>query len=165
MQCIFSYCKEDLSGDLFVVAFYATLVLATVGLSLIARSRAIRAAALLIAGAWALSLFAFFYVKIPAYYLAVVLLDTALAYHFWRMAKVHIFPAPLCVIQLVDIAFVAFALTVGLSTYWTLFVMNRLFELTLAYLIGCALFRLHILRRQRKSKTPLTGWRANFVVG
>lgn len=164
MQCIFGYCKEDLSSEIFVVAYYAALVLAAVGLSLLARSRAIRTAALLIAGAWALSLFAFFYVRIPAYFPVVVILDAVLAYRFGRMAKVHFFPAPLCVLQLVEIAFVAVAVTAGLPTYWTLFVMNRLFELTLIYLIGCALFRIHLLRRQRKSKTPITGWRANFVV-
>ncbi len=165
MQCIFSYCKEDLSGDLLVVAFYATVVLVTVCLSFLARSRSIRTAACLIGGAWAFGLFAFFYVKVPAYYLVAVMLDTMLAYHFWQMAKVEIFPAALYLILLFEIAFVTFALAAGLSTYWTLFVMNRLFEVTLVYLIGCALFRIHIRRRQEKSQSPITGWRLKFVVG
>lgn len=163
--CILNYCKDDLSGDLLVVAFYGTAVLVTLGLSLLARSRSIRTAALLITGAWAFGLFAFFYVKIPAYFLVAIMLDTVLAFHFWRMAKVEIFSAPLCLIMLFEITVVTFTQAVGLTTYSTLFAMNRLFELTLLYLIGCSLFRIHILRLQRRSEKPITGWRANFVVG
>ncbi len=165
MQCIFSYCKEDLSGDLFVVAFYATLVLVTLAISCLARSRSIRSAAILIAGAWVFSSFAFFYVKIPAYYLVAVMLDTVLAFHFWRMAKVSIFPAPLCILLMTEIALVTFAQAVGLSTYVTLFVLNRLFELTLLYLIGCSFFRIRLTHLQKKAIEPITDWRVRFVVG
>lgn len=163
--CILNYCKDDLSGDLLVVAFYGTAVLITLGLSFVARSRSIRTAAMLISGAWTFGLFAFFYVKVPAYFLVAVMLDTVLAFHFWRMAKVEIFAAPLCLIMLLEITVVTFSHAVGLTTYATLFTMNRFFELTLLYLIGCSLFRIHILRLQRKSDQPITGWRAKFVVG
>ena len=165
MGCILNYCKDDLSGDLLVVAFYGMAVLITVGLSFLARSRSIRGAAMLISGAWVFGLFSFFYVNVPAYFLVAVMLDTVLAFHFWRTAKVEIFAAPLCLIMLVEITVVTFSQAVGLTTYSTLFAMNRFFELTLLYLIGCSLLRIHILRLQRKSEKPITGWRANFVVG
>jgi hypothetical protein len=51
MLCIFDYFKDDLSGDLLVVAFCATLVLTTLGAAFPSRSRAIQTAAMLIGGA------------------------------------------------------------------------------------------------------------------
>jgi len=165
MQCIFSYCKEDLSGDLFVVAFYATAALITLGVSFLSRSRSIRTAAVLIGGSWVIGTVSFFSLKPPAHYFVAVMLDATLALCFWRMAKHQIFPAALCLIHLAEIAFIAAALSAGLSTWWTLFTLNRMFELTLLYLIGASLFRLHLRHRQPNSQTPLTGWRANFMAG
>lgn len=81
------------------------------------------------------------------------------------MAQRRILAAALCLIYLAEIVFIITALSVGISTWWTLFTLNRLFELTLLYLIGCSAFRLYLRRRQAKSHTPLTGWRANFVAG
>ena len=164
MGCILNYCSDHISVDLMVVAYYGTAVLVTVGLSHVAKSRSIRTAATLIGGAWAFGLFSFFYLNLAGYYLVSVMLDTIIAYHFWRMAKVEIFPAPLCVILLFQITFVVFTQTVGFSPYWTMFVLNRLFELILIYLIGCSLFRIHIQRLQKKSATPLTDWRVRFVM-
>lgn len=165
MQCIFSYCKEDLSGDLLVVAFYAALVLLTLGAAFLSRSRVIRTAARLIAGAWLVGTFSFFYLKLPAHYLVAIALDAMLAFCFWRMAQRRILAAALCLIHLVEIAFITAALSAELSTWWTLFTLNRLFELTLLYLIGASLLRLHLRQRQANSQTPLTGWRANFMAG
>lgn len=165
MQCIVSYCKEDLSGDLFVVAFYATAVLITLGVSFLSRSRSIRTAAVLIGGSWVIGTVSFFSLKPPAHYFVAVMLDATLALCFWRMAKHQIFPAALCLIHLAEIAFIAAALSVGLSTWWTLFTLNRMFELTLLYLIGCSILRVYIWRRHAKTQTPPSGWRANFVSG
>ncbi len=165
MQCIFDYCKADLSGDRLVVAFYATLVLFTLGAACLSRSRVICAAAVLIATAWAIGTFSFFYLRLPAHYLIAVALDATLAFCFWRMAQRRILAAALCLIHLAEIAFIAAAMSAGLSTWWTLFTLNRLFELTLLYLIGAALFRLHLRQRYAKLQAPLTGWRANFMAG
>ena len=165
MQCIFDYCKADLSGDLLVVAYYATLVLITLGAACLSRSRVLRTAALLIAGAWAIGTFSFFYMRLPAHYLIAVALDATLAFCFWRMAQRRIMAAALCLVHLAEIAFITAALSVGLSTWWTLFTLNRLFELTVLYVIGASLFRLHLRRRQSRSHAPLTGWRANFMAG
>ncbi len=165
MQCIFDYCKADLSGDLLVVAYYATLVLITLVAAFLSRSRVIRVAALLITGAWVLGTFSFFYLKLPAHYVVAIALDVTLGFCFWRMAQRRIMAAALCLVHLAEIAFITAALSVGLSTWWTLFTLNRLFELTLLYLIGASLFRLHLRRRQSRSHAPLTGWRANFMAG
>ncbi len=165
MQCIFDYCKANLSGDLLVVAYYATLVLITLVAAFLSRSRVIRVAALLITGAWVLGTFSFFYLKLPAHYVVAIALDATLGFCFWRMAQRRILAAALCLIHLAEIAFITAALSAGLSTWWTLFTLNRLFELTLLYLIGASLFRLHLRRRQSRSQAPLTGWRANFMAG
>lgn len=165
MGCILNRCTDQVASDLLVIAYYATFVLVAVGLSYLALSRSIRTAASLIGIAWAFGLFAFFYLNGPSYFLVAVMLDTILAYHFWRMAKAQLFAAPLCLIFLFEIAFVTFTQAVGFSTFWTMFVLNRLFELTLLYLIGCSFFRIRIMRLQKKLKEPITDWRVRFVVG
>ena len=165
MGCILNRCTDQIASDLLVVAYYATFVLVAVGLSYLAQSRSIRTAASLIGLGWVFGLFSFFYLNSSGYFLIAVMYDTLLAYHFWRMAKASIFPAPLCMLLMLEIAFIVFAQAVGLSTYATLFVLNRLFELTLLYLIGCSFFRIRIMRLQKKLKEPITDWRVRFVVG
>jgi hypothetical protein len=165
MQCIFEYCKPDLSGDLFVVGFYATLVLITLVAAFLSQSRVIVIAAMLIAGAWVMGTFSFLYFRPPAHYLVAIALDATLAFCFWRMARRRSMAAVLCLIHLVEIGFVVAAVSSSFSTWWTLFTLNRLFELTLLYLIGVSLFRLHLRRRHAKSGAPFTGWRANFMAG
>ncbi|MCB2097720.1 MAG: hypothetical protein KDE05_08820, partial [Parvularculaceae bacterium] len=162
MGCILNYCSSHIPADLLVVAYYGTFVLVAVGLSYLAESKDIRTAASLIGMGWVFGIFSFFYLNTEGYFLVAVMYDTIIAYHFWRMAKVSIFPAPLCILLLFEITFLVFSQSVGLSTYATLFVANRLFEIVLLYLIGCSLFRIHILRLQRKSKEPITDWRVRF---
>lgn len=165
MQCIFDYCKADLSGDLLVVGFYATLVLITLFAAFLSQSRVIGIAAMLIAGAWLMCTLSFFYFKPPAHYLVAIALDATLAFCFWRMARRRSLAAVLCLIHLVDIGVIVATVSFSFPTWWTLFTLNRLFELTLLYLIGVSLFRLHLRRRQSKSGAPFTGWRANFLAG
>ncbi len=165
MGCILNRCTDHVASDLLVVAYYATFVLLAVGLSYLANSKSIRTAASLIGMGWAFGLFAFFYLNVSGYFLVAVMYDTILAYHFWRMAKAQLFAAPLYIVLLFEITFITFTQAVGLSSYATMFVLNRLFEVILLYLIGCSLFRLHVLRLQQKSKEPITDWRVRFVVG
>lgn len=164
MQCIFAYCKPDLSGDLRVVAFYATAVLVTLGLSFLARSRSIRVAAWLVAGAWALSLFSYVYLQIPRHYFIDVALNIGLAWQFRRMARSEIFPAPLYLLTLAQMAFVVGALAIGVSDPVIGFILNRFFEATLLYLAGCSVFRTYVRRRQAGAATRITDWQARFVV-
>ncbi|HBK93125.1 MAG TPA: hypothetical protein DDZ68_15800 [Parvularcula sp.] len=165
MGCILNRCNDHVASDLLVVAYYAIFVLVAVGLSYLANSKSIRTAAGLIGVGWAFGLFSFFYLNVSGYFLVAVMYDTILAYHFWRMAKVELFAAPLYIALLFEITFIVFTQGVGLSSYATMFILNRLFEFILLYLIGCSLFRLHVLRLQRKSKEPITDWRVRFVIG
>jgi len=165
MGCILNRCNDHVASDLLVVAYYAIFVLVAVGLSYLANSKSIRTAAGLIGVGWAFGLFSFFYLNVSGYFLVAVMYDTILAYHFWRMAKVELFASPLYIALLFEITFIVFTQGVGLSSYATMFILNRLFEFILLYLIGCSLFRLHVLRLQRKSKEPITDWRVRFVIG
>lgn len=165
MGCILNYCSGHVAADLLVIAYYLTGVLAAVGLSYIAGSKLIRTAASLVGICWAFGLFSYLYLNVASYYLIAVMLDTILAYQFWRIGKKSFFAAPLFYLIMFEIAFIVLAQGAGLSTYATLFVLNRIFELTLLYLIGCSLFRLHVLRLQKNSKEPITDWRVCFVAG
>lgn len=164
MQCIFDYCKPDLSGDFRVVAFYATVVLVALGLSFAAQSKSIRAAAWLIAGAWLASILAFFAWRLPGYYGVELLLKAMLAWRFWRMAQREIFPAALFIVTIAESVFLLLTLAAGVSNYAILFVANRFFEASLLYLIGCALFRIHVRREQARKPAPIVDWRVRFVV-
>lgn len=165
MGCILNRCTDHVESDLLVIAYYATFVRLAVGLSYLANSKSIRTAASLIGMGWAFGLFAFFYLNVSGYFLVAVMYDTILAFHFWRMAKAQLFAAPLYIVLLFEITFITFTQAVGLSSYATMFILNRLFEVILLYLIGCSLFRLHVLRLQKKSKEPITDWRVRFVIG
>lgn len=165
MGCILNYCSGHPSADLLVILYYLTAVLIAVGLSYKAGSKLIRTAASLVGICWAFGLFAFLYVDIATYFLSAVMLDTILAFQFWRMGKKALFAVPLFYLIMFEIAFIVFAQGAGLSTYAIMFILNRVFELTLLYLIGCSLFRFHVLRLQKASNEPITDWRARFVAG
>jgi len=165
MECILNYCSGHTGADLLVIAYYLSAVLLAVGLSYAGRSKLIRTVASLVGICWAFGLFTFLYMNIASYFLVAVMLDTILAYQFWRIGKKSFFTVPLFYLMMVEIAFIVFSQGVGLSTYATLFVLNRLFELTLLYLIGCAIFRIRLRQVQRKSKEPITDWRVRFVTG
>lgn len=165
MGCILNRCTDHVESDLLVIAYYATFVLLAVGLSYLANSKSIRTAASLIGMGWAFGLFAFFYLNVSGYFLVAVMYDTILAYHFWHMAKAQLFAVPLYIVLLFEITFITFTQAMGLSSYATMFILNRLFEVILLYLIGCSLFRLHVLRLQKNSKEPISDWRVRFVIG
>ena len=167
MRCILQYRKAEMSGDFLVAAHYGTLVLITLVAAFLSQSRVIRAAALSIAGAWMIGITFFFYLKPPAHYPVADAPDGTRAVCFWRMAQRRIQAAALCLIHLAEVhfAFITAAMSVGLSTWWTLFTLNRLLELTRLDLIGVTLFRLHLRRRIAKAQAALTGWRWKFMAG
>ena len=165
MQCILNYCSGHAAVDLIVIGYYFTAVAISYGLSYLASSRAIRTAANLIAIAWGFGLFAYLYLAGPGYFLVAVMLDTILAFHFWRMGRISLFPVPLFYLLIIEIAFIVLSQSAGLSHFATIFVLNRIFEAMLLYLIGCSLFRMHVTRLQKRSPEPITDWRVRFVVG
>ena len=165
MTCILNYCSGHAAADYLVIFYYFAAVALACGLSYLAHSKAIRTAASLIAIAWAFGLFAYLYLAGPGYFLVAVMLDTVLLFQFWRMGRVSIFPVPLFYLLMFEIAFIVLSQSVGMTNFATMFVLNRVFEAMLVYLIGCSLFRMHVTRLQEKSAAPITDWRVRFVVG
>ena len=136
-----------------------------VTLAICAKSTSILKVALLICSAWLFSLFSFLYIDVPAYFLLAIIIDSVLAFQFWRMAQFEIFPVILCVIMLCEVGFLATAVAVSFDDYWTIFVLNRSFELMLLYVIGSSIYRIHGLRYDKEKQEPPRVWRLQFIAG
>lgn len=163
MDCILNHCHAQMANDILVVGFYGTAVLTMIACAFLARSITIWNCALLIGGSWLISLFAFFYLEAPAALAVVTLIvDSCLAWRFWRMAQRDVFPGGLCLILIGEIAFVLAAKAVALNAYWTTFGLNRIFEITLLYLIGGSLLRLRLLREEEQVPEQSHGRRKLF---
>jgi len=117
------------------------------------KSKTIQNCAFLIGGSWLIMIVAYFYLDHAAVYFALTLtLDALLACCFWRMAQRTVFPAGLCLILLGEIAFLLAAKAVAIDVYWTSFWLNRIFEITLLYIIGGSLLRLRLLRGEAQGQ-------------
>ena len=148
MNCILNHCHEQIATDVVVIVFYATAVSVMIVLAWLSQSKTVQATALMFAGFWLLTMTYFFYIDGMQYYALTLLVDCALAYQFWRMARTEIFPVVLCGLMVGQVLFLVGALSFSLNGYWIIFVLNRIFELTLAYIIGCSIYRI------RKFETP-----------
>lgn len=164
MNCILNHCHAPLANDILIVGFYGTAVLTMIACAMVARSNTIRRCAFLIGGSWIITIFSYFYLDSPAAFSAVTLIvDALLACRFWRMAQCSVFPAGLCLILIGEIAFVLAAKTVALDAYWTAFWLNRIFEITLLYIIGGSLLRLRLLRADERGSEHAHGRRKHFL--
>ena len=129
----------------------------------ISKSRTIKNTAILIGGVWIVSSFVHNFWTSTNYFLYSVLADVFLAYQFRRLARSDMFPAPLYVLMVAEIAFTLLALATSFSIYWTYFVLNRVLDLMLFYVIGCSLFRIRVLKSADEKRKPPSGWRAQFA--
>lgn len=146
MNCIWNHCNEHIALDIAVITYYASAVGLTIIFALLSQSKSIKTAALMISTVWLFSLLYFLAIGGTKYFLTAAFIDAILAYQFWRMAKTEAFPAPLCCLMIADVTFVAIATLFSFTEFWTIFVLNRIFELTLAYMIGASIYRIRKLR-------------------
>jgi hypothetical protein len=72
---------------------------------------------------------------------------------FWRMSGSAAAPAPLFGISAAAIILNLLATVSSMSFWWSAFALNRLFDLMLLYVAGCALYR--IVRMRQKGKGAL----------
>jgi len=145
MNCILNHCNEQIATDVAVIIYYATAVSAMIVFAWFSQSKTIQTAALMIAGVWLVSIIYFLFVGGLPYYALTLLVDCLLGYQFWRMARAEIFPAALCVLVICEAVFLIGAAAMALDAYWIIFVLNRIFELILAYMIGCSIYRIRKL--------------------
>jgi len=145
MNCILNHCHEQIATDVAVVIYYATAVSAMIVFAWFSQSKTIQTTALMIAGVWLVSIMYFLYIGGPQYYVLTLLVNCVLGYQFWRMARAEIFPATLCVLVICEAIFLISAAAMALDAYWIIFVLNRIFELILAYMISCSIYRIRKL--------------------
>ncbi len=163
MDCILNHCHAQMATDILIAGFYGTAVLAMIACALRSKSKTNQDCALLIASSWLVTIVAYFYLDHAAAYFALTLtLDALLACCFWRMAQRTVFPAGLYLIQLGEIAFLLAANAVAVDTYWTSFWLNRIFEITLLYVIGGSLLRLRLLHGEAQGQERAHGRRKHF---
>ncbi|OFW99748.1 MAG: hypothetical protein A3E78_07120 [Alphaproteobacteria bacterium RIFCSPHIGHO2_12_FULL_63_12] len=70
---------------------------------------------------------------------------------FWRMSQRWALTVPLFAVNGASILFHLAATVSEMSFWWTAFVMNRLFEMSIAYLAGCAIFRIRRAKKMGRS--------------
>ncbi len=81
------------------------------------------------------------------------LIDFTLAIIFWRMSKGYWFPVPLFFVHAALVVYYLYATLVGVTPWWLAAFVNRVLELEVAYIIGCAIYRIWRLRRRRSNSS------------
>lgn len=164
MNCILNHCHGQIATDVAVITYYATLVATTILFALLSQSKTIQTAALIIAGAWLVSITYFLTIGEPSYFVLALLMSSGLGYQFWLMSHKEIFPAPLCVLAIFETLFLITALAGSLDAYWIIFGLNRIFEAMLAYIIGCSIYRMRKMKAlSEEDRRPDIGLK--FIAG
>lgn len=115
-----------------------------------ARSLQIAAAANLLAASWIVSLSVWRWVPWSLHMYGFAALDASLATTFLFMSRGRWFPVPLFFAHAALVAYDCYALLVGTRPVWVAAFLNRIFELALAYVLICALFRISKLAENEK---------------
>lgn len=111
-----------------------------------ARSPQLAATANLIVGGWLTSLAVWRWVPSALHALGFSIIDIALATAFFFMSRGRWFPVPLFYLHGALVAYGAYSLLIGSSAVWVTAFLNRAFEIELAYILACAIFRISRLR-------------------
>ena len=163
MDCILNHCHDGADSDWVLIVYYALAVVCMLASAFLSKSKMIRTAAFLITAAWVYSLFAMLYIGGAAYLYVAIMINCALAWRFWIMAQHDLFPIVLLLIVICETLFLGFAIATSFDWWWTIFTLNRLFELILLYIIGRSMFRMRVLKSMNEKRKPPRGWRAQFA--
>lgn len=121
------------------------------GLSLAAQSRLLAGAGWAIALSWASSIAWYFTGARHGLVWTYAIVDGALAVFFWSQSRGRWFPVPLFYIHAALVVYYVYVAALGVkSWFWIAAFVNRLFDLELIYVGGCALYRILALRRTRR---------------
>lgn len=111
-----------------------------------ARSPQLAAAARLVAIVWFFSLQLWIVLDGDAKIYGFIALDFALAIAFFQMSRGSWFPVPLFFLHAILVIYHLFTIIVEPALFWVQILLNRAFELELAYIIACACYRVFCLR-------------------
>jgi hypothetical protein len=115
-----------------------------------ARSLQIAAAANLLAASWIVSLSVWRWAPSGVHMYGFAALDAALATTFFFMTRGRWFPVPLFFVHAALFVYDAYALMIGTGPVWVAAFINRVFEIALADVLACSLFRISKLAEQEK---------------
>ncbi|MDZ7627684.1 MAG: hypothetical protein U5J99_04645 [Parvularculaceae bacterium] len=138
------------AGDWIILVSYAAAVFVAAALAHIAKSSSLRTASIVIAMAWAGGVLWYFFIAPLGLTWGYSLINLSQAAFFWRQSRGRVFPLPLFVLSGLSVVLYLLTTLSGISYWWVAFASNRLFDLMLLYIAGCALFR--IVRMQHKKK-------------
>ena len=74
--------------------------------------------------------------------LSYLALDLVLAITFYQLSRGRWFPAPLFFLHAANVMFNAYIVAIDQGPIWMIAVLNRTFDLTLAYIIFCSVYRM-----------------------
>ncbi len=122
--------------------------------ALFSRSPQINTAAKVIFANWLAALQLWLVLDGAPLILGYLLIDAVTAVIFFRMAKRRWFPVPLCFLHGVLIIYHAATMFDTDGLFWEKFILNRAFDIELAYVLGCALFRIAMENRRSSVQGP-----------
>lgn len=125
---------------------YAAFCGVVLTLSYFARLRVIFAAAQLLTAGWIASVAAWRFLDDAELRAVLVLQDAVLAYVFFQMSRGRWFPVALFAIHVLMLAHNLMVAVLGVPDGLISLFLNRLFELALVYVGGCALYRIRVRR-------------------
>lgn len=80
-----------------------------------------------------------------------IVVDVVTTVILFRMAARRWFPVPLCFLHGALVTFHAGSFFNTGDVYWEKFLLNRAFDIELAYINACALFRIIVMARARRA--------------
>lgn len=108
-------------------------------------------AAQLLAAGWIASVAVWRWVDPEIRTIGFAAIDAMLAGAFFLMSRRRRFPVPLFFLHGALVIYNAYAATIGSQIFWVGAFLNRGFELAIAYVAGCALFRIALLAMREKT--------------
>lgn len=114
------------------------------------RSPRIAAAADLLVASWFVSLVVWRWVPSEFRALGFAFIDFAMAAAFFFLSRRRWFPVPLFFLHGALAVYDTYALLIGTGPVWVVAFANRAFELALAYILSCSLFRISKLGENEK---------------
>lgn len=130
--------------------FYACVVAGVTFLCHCANHKTLKLVAVTILIGWVGSIVAYFALSPAGYTWGYSVISFAQALFFWRLSAASLLPKPLFLLSACAIVLNALATVASLDLWWSAFALNRLFDLMLAYVAGCALFRTMRMRHKKK---------------
>jgi hypothetical protein len=117
-----------------------------------ARSRSIRQAAYPLAIGWVCTILWWLTMSRTGMTWGYSVIDVFLAAYLFQLSKTRRFPRPLFALHVSAILFQAAGALMSLEHFWVSLAINRYFEVSLLYVSGCAIYRIYLHRKNRRSE-------------